>query len=136
MTIEDFKKLETALKDAGYKRYNSPITTNDFYYCKGFEYYVDDCGETHPAYQVLFLVWDFTKYNQVPEHDNIGVEVRIMPNFDNRNDLVLSRENYDIKEIERIAEDFYAFAVTYLRNTKNIYGTIKDFRKDNRTRGN
>lgn len=56
MNIEQFERLEQELKDAGYRRYNAPTTSNDFYYSKGFEHYVDRYGETHPSYQVLFLV--------------------------------------------------------------------------------
>lgn len=115
MNIEQFERLEQELKDAGYKRYNSPITTNDFNYCKGFEYYVDEDGDKHPSYQVLYLVWDFRKYEQVPEFDKFGVEVQLMTNFDNRNDLVLTREIYDVEEIENIAKRFYVFAITFLK---------------------
>ena len=115
MRTQDFEKLEQALKDAGYKRYNQSITSNTFYYCKGFEYYLDEDGDRRPSYQVLYLVWDFRKYEQAPEFDKFGVEVQVMPNFDNRNELVLSREKYNIEEIEKLASDFYAFAVTYLR---------------------
>jgi hypothetical protein len=115
MNIEQFERLEQELKDAAYRRYNAPITNNDFYYSKGFEHYVDENGETHPKYQIIYSIWDFRKYQQSPEFHKFGIEVHVIPNFNNRGDLILTRENYDIKEIERIAEDFYAFAVTYLR---------------------
>ena len=115
MTREQFESFESKLKEAGYRKYRGPITNNDYYFAKGFAYYYDEDGDSYPTYQIIYSVWDYTGYPQVPDSDKFGIEPRIMLHgSDQRTDLILVRDEYKIEEIEEKAEKFFAFAQVYL----------------------
>ena len=115
MTRQQFESFESKLKEAGYKRYQGPITNNDFYFAKGFAYYYDEDGDRYPSYQIIYSVWDYTNYPIVPDNDKFGIEPRIMLHVsDQRTDLIFVREDCEIEEIESKAEKFFAFAQVYL----------------------
>lgn len=114
MNKESFEKFEEELKKAGYRKYRGAITNNDYYYAKGFAYYEDEDGERHPSYQIIYSVWDYNNYPQVPDFGKIGLEARVMLHDNGRTDLILTRDKYNIKEIEYKAEKFFAFAKVYL----------------------
>lgn len=114
MTIEQFKEFEIKLKEAGYRRYEGPITNNDYYYAKGFEYYEDEDGEKYPRYQVIYSVWDYTNYPQVSASNKIGINARVIIHGNNRTDLVLTRSEFNIENIEYIAKKFFAWTLSFI----------------------
>lgn len=111
MTQEQFEQFKTTVEAKGYRLHNIPrsITNEDFYYSKGFANTEDEYGERIPGYQILFLVWDFRKYEQVPEHDERGITPLIITESHewSRIDLEITQQNFDVDKVEQYAHDFY-----------------------------
>lgn len=112
MTTEQYLKLEENLKQAGYRRYKGSVTNETFYFCKGFEYVENEDGDRSPSYQIVFSVWDHSKFAQVPDFDFFGVSTRVIISGEGRIDLELQLTTYDIDEIESKAKSFYEWAKT------------------------
>lgn len=110
MTVEMYSQLTEQLVANGYRKWNGSISNEDYYWCKGFGYYYDEDGDRRCSYQVLFQVWDNQKYKQMPNNAQFGIAVTILISHNHRTDLLISRETYDIKEVETKAQSFYDWA--------------------------
>lgn len=117
MTIEEFKLFEEKLATHGYRKYNGKIINEDFYYCKGFGKGQNKHDEDRNNYQILFKVWDFSKYADRdkmcainPMH--IAPMIMVSRVIDERLDLGLHSETIeetDINQIENLAESFFVW---------------------------
>lgn len=112
MTANEYFTLERELIDNGYRKWCRQLSNEDYYYCKGFEYEEDEDGDRKCAYHVIFSVWDMRKYPQVPEKSFFGVCPIVMLHGNRYTELELHYgENIEIREIERIANSFYDWAI-------------------------
>ena len=109
MTIKEYIDFAELLKADGYRKYNGAIVNEDYYWCRGFEYQVDEYGDRSPAYQVLFSVWDYRDKPQLrmTDFDKVGVCARVIMSGNGRIDLELTQNEFDIKDIETKAQSFY-----------------------------
>ena len=117
MTKEEFKLFEEKLATHGYRKYNGKIINEDFYYCKGFGKGQNKHDEDRSNYQILFKVWDFSKYADRdkmcavnPMH--IAPMIMVSRVIDERLDLGLHSETIeetDINQIEALAESFFVW---------------------------
>lgn len=111
MTNQDYEQLAESLQEHGYRKYKGCLTNEDYYWCKGMEYYKDEDGDRRCSYQILYQVWDLNKYPQVHECAKIGVSLRVLISENRRTDLVRCYETGDnIKKNETIAQSFYEWA--------------------------
>lgn len=108
MTGKEYNEFEELLSSHGYRKYKGSITNEDYYWCKGFEYKVDEYEEKNPSYQVIFSVWDYRDkpHLRVPDFDKVGVEARVIMSCNGRIDLELTQEKFDIADIENKATSF------------------------------
>ena len=103
-TREQAARLEEKLAKAGYKKYNSCLTSSeDYAYFKAIGK-DDDSGECD--YQIAFRFWDWEKY---PRGEGMGVDVAILVSNNGRTDLLISYPSLDIGYIEGVAKEFYEF---------------------------
>lgn len=117
MTREEFKSFEEKLTAHGYRKYNGRLTNEDFYYCKGFGRGQNKHDEDRNNYQILFKVWDFSKYadrDKMCAIDPMRIAPMIMVSrvIDERLDFSLYGETInrtDINQIEILAESFFAW---------------------------
>ena len=112
MTDEQYQHFKKVVEDKGYKLVDVPrtISNENFYYYKGFSYTEDEgSGERTPGYQVIFLVWDFRKYEQVPDCDEWGITPMVLTESHewSRIDLQITEQNFDVDKVEQFAHDFY-----------------------------
>lgn len=121
MNKEDFNKLETALKERGYKRYNQRWNMED--YVLGMSFRRDDnrWDEGRSSYQVLLSVYDYTLHpeyhDRLPEgqRDHVGIDIRVNVSrvIDERLELSVNWEDdMTIEEVECIADSFYRWVLT------------------------
>lgn len=110
MTAEEYSAFENQLREHGYRKWNGRISNEDFYWCKGFEYYEDEYGERECSYQILFQIWDNHNYAQIPDNSKFGVQSVVLISDNHRTDLLLSRSLYYIPDIEIKAKSFYEWA--------------------------
>ena len=122
MNKEQYKSFKKAAEDKGYKLWNvaNSIQRESFYYYKGFAY--QDSGERRAQYRVLFLVYDFTSNSCVPENDSFGVTPLVITESGQwpRIDLELTKDNFDIKDVEDYAKEFYNFVTDYERIRRGV----------------
>lgn len=117
MTKEEFKLFEEKLIAHGYRKYNGTLINEDFYYCKGFGKGQNKHDEDRTNYQILFKVWDFSKYadrDKMCAINPIHIAPMIMISrvIDERLDLDLHSETIeetDIDRIETLAELFFVW---------------------------
>lgn len=117
MTKEEFKLFEEKLVAHGYRKYKGGIINEDFYYCKGFGKGQNKHDEDRNNYQILFRVWDFSKYadrDKMCAIDPMRIAPMIMVSriIDERLDFSLHGETInqtDINQIEALAESFFAW---------------------------
>ena len=117
MTKEEFKSFEEKLVTHGYRKYNSKLINEDFYYCKGFGRGQNKHDEDRSNYQILFRVWDFSKYadrDKMCAINPISIAPTVMVSrvIDERLDLDIHSETIqetDINQIEALAESFFAW---------------------------
>lgn len=109
MTSKAYEEFEEKLKSNGYRKYPGAIINEDYYWCKGFEYQIDDCGDRCPAYQVIFSVWDYRNRTdlRVPDSDKVGIAARVLMSIDGRIDLEFTKDKFDINDIETKAHSFF-----------------------------
>lgn len=87
-------KVETKLKELGYKKYVQNFKREDFAYWKTFE-----------GYQIGILVYDFRKYD---ENNIVSISFECMlTGLNKRIDLSVSDTNLSLAEFETMAEKFY-----------------------------
>lgn len=111
MTNQDYEQFAELLQEHGYRKYKGCLTNEDYYWCKGMEYYKDEDGDRRCSYQILYQVWDMNKYPQVPACAKMGVSLRVLISENRRTDLVRCHETGDnIKQNETIAQSFYEWA--------------------------
>lgn len=117
MTKEEFKLFEEKLVVHGYRKYKGEIINEDFYYCKGFGKEQNKHDENRNNYQILFKVWDFSKYadrDKMCAIDPMRIAPMIMVSriIDERLDFSLHGETInqtDINQIETLAKSFFAW---------------------------
>lgn len=116
MTKEEFKLFEGKLTAHGYRK-NGRLTSEDFYYYKGFGKGQNKHDEDRNNYQILFRVWDLSKYADIDKMCAINPMyiapmVIISRVIGERLDLDLHGETInqtDINQIEALAESFFAW---------------------------
>ena len=111
MTSQEYELFEEKLKTNGYRKYPGSVVNEDYYWCKGFGYVEDEYGDRSPSYQVIFSVWDYRDkiHLRVPDFDKVGVCARVIMSGDGRIDLELTRDEFDINDIETKAQSFYGW---------------------------
>ena len=117
MTKAEFKLFEEKLATHGYRKYYGQLTNEDFYYCKGFGKGQNKHDEDRSNYQILFKVWDFSKYADrdkmcAVSPMRIAPVVMVSRVIDERLDLDLHSETIeetDINQIETLAESFFTW---------------------------
>lgn len=110
MTSQEYEQFEEQLKSNGYRKYTSAVIINeDYYWCKGCEYQVDDYGDKYPAYQIAYSVWDYRDkpHLHVSEQHKVGVAARVIVSGNGRIDLELTQDEFDIKDVELKAHSFF-----------------------------
>lgn len=111
MTQEQYEHFKRSVVGKGYNLYNTSkcIQSEDFYYLKSFAYTEDEYGDKIPGYKILFLVYDFRKYDNVPESDVWAVTPLILTDSHDwsRIDLQITEQNFDVDKVEQYAHDFY-----------------------------
>lgn len=109
MTIKEYIDFAELLKDNGYRKYNGAVINEDYYWCRGFEYQVDEDGNRRPSYQVIYSVWDYRDkpHLRMPDFDKVGICARVIMSGNGRIDLELTQNEFDIKDIETKAQSFY-----------------------------
>ncbi len=124
MTKEQYLRFEERLTENGYLKYKGYIVNEDYYFCKGFQYITDEYGDREPAYQVIYSVWDNTKYVHVPDYHKFGICARVILSVScGRIDLELTADSFDIKEFETNAASFYEW----------VKANFKEYNHDHRT---
>lgn len=117
MTKEELKSFEGKLIAHGYRKYNSKLTTENLYYCKAFDKGQNKHDEYRSNCQILFRVWDFSKYADIDRMSAIN-PIHIVPTvmvsrvIDELLTLDLHSEaieETDINQIEALAESFFAW---------------------------
>lgn len=107
-TQKECEQLERWLKEEGYKKYNSCLSSSeDWGWFKSFK-----DGEKL-LYLIEYRFWDWRKY---PKGKNIGIDIIILTHVDGRADLVISYPNLSIEDVERVAKDFYHFCTEHQIN--------------------
>lgn len=117
MTKEEFKSFEEKLTAHGYRKYNGGIINEDFYYCKGFGKGQNKHDEDRNNYQILFRVWNLSKYAHIDKMCAINPiyitpVVMVSRVIGERLDLDLHSETIndtDINQIEALAESFFTW---------------------------
>lgn len=105
-TPKECEQLERWLKEEGYKKYDSCLTSSeDYAYFKAFGKRDGRCD-----YQIAYRFWDWRKY---PKGENIGIDIVVIVSNEGRTDLAISYPNLCIEDVERLAKDFYKFCVEH-----------------------
>lgn len=117
MTNKEYNEFEELLSSHGYRKYKGSIINEDYYWCKGFEYKVDEYEEKNPSYQVIFSVWDYRckAHLRVPDFDKVGLCARVIMSGEGRIDLELTQDKFDIADIEMKASSFYEWVKSNFR---------------------
>lgn len=104
---EWLSKVELALKELGYTKYQQNLKNEDFAYWKTIRVN----GEK--AYQVGLLFYDFRKFDNFRGSNRIGVQFECMPiNTDSRVDLSVSKD-ITVQQFEEMAAAFYNTMLLY-----------------------
>ena len=117
MTKEEFKSFEEKLVAHGYRKYDRQLTNEAFYYYKAFGKGQNKHDEDRSNYQILFRVWNLSKYADIDKMCainpiSIAPTVMVSRVIDERLVLNLHSETIketDINQIEAIAESFFAW---------------------------
>lgn len=129
MNKNDFNKLETALKERGYKKYNQNWHHEDYMLGKSFHREDNRWDEGRASYQVLLSVYDYTLHpeyhDRLPEgqrdHVGIGICVNVSRVIDERLELSVKWEDdMTIEEVECIADSFHRWVLTAYPEPRNI----------------
>lgn len=110
MKKEEWIEFEKDLKQNGYRNY-SFYKNADYNYFKSFG--KSKYEEDRSSYQVAFLIYDYSKYNNIDKilkdsPVNIQPMIMISRTIGERIDLeILLDDNSDIKRVEELAESFY-----------------------------
>jgi hypothetical protein len=108
LTKEEAQKIETALIEKGYTRYDRQKWKNaDYIFWKSFENTFDEYGDKEVGYQVGFAFYDYSKYNE--NHTAIAYEFLIGESSIkySRIDITITDSEITIDEFEKFCEDFY-----------------------------
>lgn len=106
MTKEQLQQFEQLLVSAGYKKFNTGLTSKEDYgYFKSWKNDDDNL-----LYMIEFRIWDFSKYETYPNKDDAySIDTLILDgDGDIRIDLELSHPKFDIESAEAIAKDLHA----------------------------
>lgn len=130
MTKTEFDKLESALIERGYKKYQQHWKNED--YVLGISFHRDDnrWDEDRAGCQVLLSIYDNSMhpefYDRIPkgQRDRVGIEVTVMVSrvIDERMDLTTSwADNMTIEEMECMADSFYRWVLTAYPEPRKVY---------------
>jgi hypothetical protein len=108
---EQLAKFELELVEKGYKRYNPKYRNEDYSYWKSFGITYDEDNDEIIQYQIGLLVYDFSKYNNLPEFQqpfSISYEFILGRNDKiDRVDLSISDTKLTVEEFEQVSLNFY-----------------------------
>ena len=113
-------KLEAKLQKRGYRKYTRCLTDNESWaWFKTFDKLKDEDGEVISGYQVVFRVWDYTKYGQT-DQNAFGLDFWTSPlGTDSRMDFTSNWEPIcDFDTFELMAKDFHNLVKKYTNNNK------------------
>ena len=108
---EEFEVFEKQIRKKGYRKYYNSIQSEDYYFCKGLKKESDEFSE-RTVLQLIFAVYDYNKYNHVPNIQKYHIEIRvnISRNSDERIDTCLYNENIlSVEDAEIFALKLYDF---------------------------
>lgn len=129
MKKNDFNKLETALKERGYKMYRQHWHSEDYVLGTAFRRKDNRWDESRASYQVLLSVYDYTLHpeyhDRLPEgqRDHVGIDIRVNVSrvIDERLELSVKwDDDMTIEEVECIADSFYRWVLTAYPEPRNI----------------
>lgn len=109
-TMKESKKFEELLVSQGYQRYVQHYKHEDFLYWKSFEREVDEEGNKSKGYSVGFAFYDWSKYTQFQEKENVSVSLEFMMGHDlgvSRMDICVTDDEWDKDKFEAFCKDFY-----------------------------
>ena len=121
MKKEEFNKLEAALKERGYKRYNQHWHSEDYVLGLGLHREDNRWDEDRTGCQVLLSVYDYTLhpeyYDRIPneQRDHVGIEVHVDVSrvIDERMEFTtVWADDMTIDEVECLADSFYRWVLT------------------------
>jgi hypothetical protein len=108
---EQLAKFELELVEKGYKRYNPKYRNEDYSYWKSFGITYDEDNDEIIQYQIGLLVYDFSKYNNLPEFQqpfSVSYEFILGRNDKiDRVDLSISDTKLTVEEFEQVSLNFY-----------------------------
>lgn len=110
-TKETLKIFEQKLLDKGYIKYKQNYRREDYMYWKGFS----KNKNKGKSYSIGFAIYDWSKYPQFKEKENISVSFHFLlgnnHNLD-RLDIDIMDDKMTIEEVELFGEEFYKFFKT------------------------
>lgn len=118
-TQETVKEFEKILVSLGYVKYIQGYNNGDYCYWRQFEKQYDSDGDKYGGYLVGFNFYDFSKYPQFTEQENISVAPGFLLGTNlgvDRLDITITDEIITIKQFENFCKKFYDF---YLLNKFN-----------------
>jgi len=108
---EELEKFELELIEKGYKKYFSKYKNEDYCYWKSFGITYDEDNDKIIQYQIGLLVYDFSKYSNLPEFQepfSVSYEFILGRNDKiDRVDLSISDIKLTIEKFEEISLNFY-----------------------------
>ena len=120
MTWEELKKIESYLKENGYRKSDYPMHCNsDYYWWKSFGKDWNFYAEGRSLYQVLLNVYDWRKYwerdpslREFNKAASITATVSVSRTIDERSIALsydLKNDVFDLKDIEDKAYKFWRY---------------------------
>ena len=120
MTWEELEKVESYLKENGYRKSDYPMHCNsDYYWHKAFGKDWNHYAEGRSLYQVLLNVYDWRKYwdrdpslREFNKAASITATVSVSRTIDERSITLswdLANDEFDLKDIEDKAYKFFKY---------------------------
>lgn len=118
-TQEGAKEFEKELLAKGYKKYIQHYKSEDFMYWKNFERKYDEDGDKTEGYSVGFAFYDFSKYPQFKEPENVSVSLEFMLGTNlgvDRLDVTVTEDNLTVEKFEKFSAELYKFLTKSIEN--------------------
>ena len=115
-TQETVKEFAENLLSLGYVKYIQGHKSGDYCYWKQFEKKVDEDGDKYGGYLVGFNFYDFSKYPQFTELENISCAPTFLLGRElgvDRLDIDITDDSITVEQFEQFCKKFYDF---YLLN--------------------
>ncbi len=113
-TKEEFAIVEPKFLEMGYRKFSgNGLKHEDYGFWKSFDVTKDADGEKVIGYQVAFLIYDFSKYDNFREKESIGIQFE----FNTQNESIatsgfqasISDDKMSFEEFEKFCANLYAF---------------------------